>query len=63
MVQMKRHTSSYRDRRRSHMALEPKTLNTCPKCGKAVEPHTACKFCGTYKTKAVTKPKTAKKTK
>ncbi len=60
---MKRHTSSARDKRRSHLALKPKTLNKCPKCGKAVQPHIACKFCGTYKMAQVVKPKTATKAK
>lgn len=49
MVQMKRHTKSSRNSRRSHQALKPKALNRCPKCGKAVEPHKACAFCGTYR--------------
>ena len=49
MVQMKHHTSSARDRRRSHDALKGKSLNKCPKCGKAFEPHKACPFCGTYR--------------
>jgi large subunit ribosomal protein L32 len=60
MVQMKRHTSSARKRRRSHMALKPQTLNKCPKCGKAVKPHQACRFCGTYRLAQVIKPKVAK---
>lgn len=54
---MKRHTSSARDKRRSHMALKVTTLNKCPKCGKAVQPHRACSFCGTYKNKPVIKTK------
>lgn len=33
---------------RAHLALKKKTLNKCSKCGKAVLPHTACEFCGTY---------------
>ena len=58
---MKHHTSSARKKRRSHLALKPKTLNKCPKCGKAIQPHMACRFCGTYRLTPVTKPKTAKK--
>lgn len=38
---------------RAHLALKKKTLNKCSKCGKAVLPHTACDFCGTYKGREV----------
>jgi large subunit ribosomal protein L32 len=44
---------------RAHLALEETTLNKCPQCGKAVKPHTACAFCGTYRGRQVTKAKTA----
>lgn len=57
MVQMKRHTSAARDRRRSHHALDEKSLNKCPKCGKAIEPHKACAFCGTYRYQKTAKVK------
>lgn len=40
---------------RAHLALKKKTLNACPKCGKAVKPHTACAFCGSYKGREVLK--------
>lgn len=63
MVQMKHHTSSARKKRRSHLALKPVTLNACPKCGKSVKPHMACAFCGTYRSRQVTKAKVVKKTK
>ena len=63
MVQMKHHTSSARKKRRSHQALKAKTLNVCPQCGKAVEPHKACQFCGTYKKQTVIKTKALAKTK
>ena len=49
MVQMKRHTSSAKNRRRSQLSLKPMALNKCPKCGKTVEPHKACRFCGSYR--------------
>ena len=50
---------------RAHLALKKKTLNKCPKCGKAILPHTACDFCGTYKGREVIEVKstTAKKVK
>lgn len=60
-VPKKRRTSSSVGRRRSHHALKEVTLNKCSQCGKAVKPHTACSFCGTYKGKQVIKPKTKQK--
>lgn len=59
MVQMKKRTKSETRGRRSHHALKAKTLAVCPQCGKAVLPHTACAFCGTYKGRQVLKVKTA----
>jgi large subunit ribosomal protein L32 len=56
-VPKKRRTKSSVGQRRSHFALKPKSLNSCPKCGRAQEPHQACSFCGVYKGKEVTKPK------
>lgn len=49
MVQMKKRTRADKGKRRSHHALVAKTINNCPKCGKPVTPHTACRFCGAYK--------------
>ncbi len=65
MVQMKKRTRADKGKRRSHHALVAKTLNTCPKCAKPVEPHTACPFCGTYRLNKVVKTKanSAKSTK
>lgn len=60
-VPMKRKTKSSVGRRRSHHALKPKNLNTCSKCGKAVEPHRACGFCGEYKGREVLKIKSKSK--
>ena len=57
MVQMKRHTKSARNRRRSHQALKTTTLTVCPHCQQAVLPHRACQFCGYYKQRAVIKIK------
>lgn len=56
---MKKRTKSETRGRRSHHALKAKTLAVCPQCGKAVLPHTACAFCGTYKGRQVLKVKTA----
>lgn len=61
MVQMKKRTSASTGRRRAHLALKGKTVNKCPKCGKAVQPHRACAFCGTYRMMETLKIKTKKK--
>jgi len=47
------HTSSHRNRRRMHLFVKPTALSVCPKCKKAVRPHTACLSCGFYKGKEV----------
>ena len=54
-VPKKRRTSSSVGRRRSHHALDKLSLNACTQCGKAVLPHKACTFCGTYKGKETIK--------
>jgi len=38
-----------RDKRRSHLALEPVGLSTCPQCNEVKLPHRACPNCGVYK--------------
>ena len=48
-----RRTSSHKRLRASHFALAKKTAAKCGKCGKAVRPHRACAFCGTYKGREV----------
>lgn len=40
-------------RRRSHLALEGKSLVKCPHCAKKIMPHQVCKFCGFYKGREV----------
>jgi len=51
----KRKTKSAVGKNRAHLALTKKTLNKCSKCGVAVQPHSACGFCGSYKGKPVLK--------
>lgn len=53
-----RRTSSHKRRRASHFALKKLSLASCGKCKKAVLPHTACAFCGTYQGRQVLKIKT-----
>jgi len=48
-VPKQRHTSSRRDRRRSHHALKKVTLGLCLHCKEPVLPHTVCRNCGYYK--------------
>ncbi|MFA5000499.1 MAG: 50S ribosomal protein L32 [Patescibacteria group bacterium] len=59
----KRKTHSSSRQGRAHLALKKKTLNKCPKCGQALEPHKACPSCGSYKGKEIrpVKIKAAKK--
>ena len=47
-------------KRRSHMALQPAGLTTCPQCRNARLPHTACPSCGYYKRANAVAIKTAK---
>jgi large subunit ribosomal protein L32 len=56
----KRRPSSEARRGRSHQALKKIKTTKCPKCGKAVLPHTACAFCGSYKGRVILKLKTKK---
>jgi len=52
-VPKQRHTSSRRDRRRSHHALKKLTLSLCPHCKEPVLPHMVCQNCGYYKGRQV----------
>ena len=50
MAVPKRKTSkSKRDSRRAQKKTDAPNLTTCPQCGEAKLPHTACSSCGTYK--------------
>jgi large subunit ribosomal protein L32 len=55
-----RTSSSARDRRRSHLALEARGVSTCSNCGEVRLPHTVCGACGFYNGKQVMEPKSAK---
>ncbi len=48
-----RRTSSHKGKRSAHFALSLASINRCPKCNKALKPHRACAFCGTYKGRTV----------
>ena len=62
-VPKKRRTLSSAKRRRSHHALKKITLTKCSQCGKAVEMHSACSFCGNYKGREAVKIKVKKEKK
>lgn len=48
-----KHTRSSVGQRRMHIFIKPASLALCPKCSKALRPHTACKNCGFYKGREV----------
>ena len=52
-VPKQRHTKSRRNKRRMHIFAKAPSLVKCPKCGKAILPHTVCYFCGYYKSMEV----------
>jgi len=52
-VPKKKRTKGHVRGRRSHHALDPLVLAKCSKCGKAIEAHAACSFCGNYKGKEI----------
>ena len=58
MAVPKRKTSkSKRDSRRSQKKNQGLNLTTCPQCGEAKLPHTACNSCGTYKGPRCSQPR------
>lgn len=59
-VPAKRRSRSKARRGRAHFALKKIKLSSCPKCDKAILPHTACAFCGSYKNREAIKLKVKK---
>ena len=47
----KKLSKSSKRRRAAHFALDPVQLVSCKKCAKAILPHRACMYCGTYKSR------------
>ncbi len=45
----RRHSYSRTRKRRSHDALTPASVSSCPKCGEPKLSHRLCGGCGTYK--------------
>ncbi len=49
-------SKSKRDKRRAQTwKIKMSNLATCPKCGELMQPHRACRACGTYNKKEVVK--------
>lgn len=46
-------SSSRRGMRRSHLALTPARMTTCPECGVPKHPHHICPDCGYYRSQTV----------
>jgi large subunit ribosomal protein L32 len=49
----RRHSSTRRDKRRTHDALTAPSLSACPHCHEPKMPHRVCPHCGYYKGRAV----------
>ncbi|MDH3391383.1 MAG: 50S ribosomal protein L32 [Desulfobacterales bacterium] len=50
-----RHSHSRTRKRRSHDALTPAVISSCPKCGEPKISHRLCSGCGTYNGRTVIK--------
>ena len=62
MALPKRKTSKARQgKRRSHLGLNPATLENCPQCHSPKLPHHVCPTCGTYAGREVIEIKGPKK--
>jgi len=48
-VPKRRTSSTKRDKRRAHDALEAPHVIACPQCGEPAQRHRACPHCGTYR--------------
>ncbi len=55
-VPKRRSSSTRRDRRRSHLALDKVNVVNCPNCGASRLPHRVCPACGYYDGVQVVKP-------
>ncbi len=57
----KKTSVSRQGQRRSHLALKPTVLISCPQCHSPKLPHHVCPTCGTYNGREVIKIKTTPK--
>jgi large subunit ribosomal protein L32 len=49
----KKTSKARRDQRRSHHALTPVGVSTCPSCGQPKLSHRVCPNCGSYKGRTI----------
>jgi len=63
MTPTQKHTKSRKRVRRGALKIKKQTLSFCSKCKRAIKPHTACSFCGTYKGKETVRTQAQKKAK
>jgi large subunit ribosomal protein L32 len=54
-VPKRRHSTTRRDKRRSHDSITLPNPVACPQCGEAKMSHRVCPSCGTYKGRQVVK--------
>jgi len=52
-VPRNRTSNARKNKRRSHMAKKPKTINSCKNCMNPTLPHRICPSCGYYADRAV----------
>jgi large subunit ribosomal protein L32 len=49
----RRHSKSRTAKRRTHDALKPTAISSCPQCHEPKRPHTVCGNCGYYRGRQV----------
>ena len=57
----RRHSSTRRDKSRTHQKLALGQTSVCVHCGRTRRPHHACPFCGFYKGRVAVTIKTKEK--
>jgi large subunit ribosomal protein L32 len=55
-VPKRRHSSSRRDKGRTHWKLKARAVSLCPQCGEPRLPHRVCRHCGFYDGRQVVEP-------
>ncbi|MHC1739441.1 MAG: 50S ribosomal protein L32 [Ignavibacteriaceae bacterium] len=53
----RRHSSTRRDKRRTHYKATAPALSACANCGEIKLPHRACPSCGYYSSRSILIPK------